>query len=83
MGIAWSYGSPKSKTQFNEVEAMSQFYAKAEDEERCLQSSITRQPIMMVGMTNEGKVASFGGIVQSVENGHREYPGYPVQVTMK
>jgi len=64
-------------------EEMSQFYAKAEDEERCLQSSITRRPIMMVGVTTEGKVASFGGIVQSVENGHREYPGYPVRVTMK
>jgi hypothetical protein len=33
---------------------------------------------MVTGLTTEGKVASFGGIVQSVENGHREYPGYPV-----
>jgi hypothetical protein len=62
---------------------MSQFYAKAEDEERCLQSSISRKPIMVTGLTTEGKRASFGGIVQSVENGHREYPGYPVQITMK
>ena len=62
---------------------MSQFYAKAEDEERCLQSSITRQPVMVQGLTTEGKVASFGGVVQSVETGHKEYPGYPVQITMK
>ena len=62
---------------------MSQFYAKAEGEERCLQSSISRQPIMVTGMTTEGRMASFGGIVQSVENGHREYPGYPVRITMK
>ena len=62
---------------------MSQFYAKPEDEERCLQSSISRQPIMVTGMTTEGRMASFGGIVQSVENGHREYPGYPVRITMK
>ena len=62
---------------------MSQFYAKAEDEERCLQSSIRRQPVMVVGLTTEGKMAPFGGIVQSVENGHAEYPGYPVRITMK
>jgi hypothetical protein len=62
---------------------MSQFYAKAEDEERCLQSSISRQPIMVMGLTTEGKLAPFGGVVQSVENGHREYPGYPVRITMK
>jgi hypothetical protein len=62
---------------------MSQFYAKAEDEERCLQSSISRKPIMVTGLTTEGKMASFGGIVQSVENGHREYPGSPVRITMK
>ena len=62
---------------------MSQFYAKAEDEERCLQSSIRQQPVMVTGLTTEGKVASFGGVVQSVETGHKVYPGYPVQITMK
>jgi hypothetical protein len=62
---------------------MSQFYAKAEDEQRCLQSSIRQQPVMVTGLTTEGKVASFGGVVQSVETGHKEYPGYPVQITMK
>jgi hypothetical protein len=62
---------------------MSQFYAKAEDEQRCLQSSIRQQPVMVTGLTTEGKVASFGGVVQSVEIGHKEYPGYPVQITMK
>ena len=64
-------------------EGMSQFYAKAEDEERCLQSSSNQRPVMVTGLTTEGKMASFGGIVQSVENGHREYPGYPVRITMK
>jgi len=38
---------------------------------------------MVKGLTTEGRMASFGGIVQSVENGHREYPGYPVRITMK
>ena len=45
---------------------MSQFYAKAEDEERCLQSSTNQRPVMVTGLTTEGKMASFGGIVQSV-----------------
>ena len=43
---------------------MSQFYAKAEDEERCSQSSIIRQPIMVQGLTTEGKLRPFSGIVQ-------------------
>src|SRR6516164_11860073 len=46
---------------------MSQFYAKAEDEERCLQSSITRQPVMVQGLTTEGKLRPFSGTVQAVE----------------
>ena len=62
---------------------MSQFYAKAEDEERCLQSSIIRQPIMVQGLTTEGKLRPFSGIVQLVENGQRQYPGYPLRITMK
>ena len=38
---------------------MSQFYAKAEDEERCFQSSITRQPVMVLGLTTEGKLRPY------------------------
>jgi hypothetical protein len=44
---------------------MSQFYAKAEDEERCLHSSITRQPVMVTGLTNEGQLRPFSGTVQA------------------
>jgi hypothetical protein len=62
---------------------MSQFYAKAEDEERCLQSSIRQRPVMMMGLTTEGKIGSFSGIVQSVENGQTQYAGYPLRITMK
>jgi hypothetical protein len=62
---------------------MSQFYAKAEDEERCLQSSITRRPIMVQGLTTEGKVCPFSGTVQAVEKGHTQYPDYPFRITMK
>jgi hypothetical protein len=49
---------------------MSEFYAKAEDEERCLQSSITRRPVMVRGLTTEGKLLPFSGTVQAVEKGH-------------
>ena len=53
-----------------QVEGMSQFYAKTADEERCLQSSIIRQPVMVQGLTTEGKLRPFSGIVQAVEKGH-------------
>jgi hypothetical protein len=46
---------------------MSQFYAKAEDEERCLRSSITRRPVMVQGLTTEGKLLPFSGTVQAVD----------------
>jgi hypothetical protein len=75
------FSNSDNRWQFG-VKEMSQFY-KAEDEERCLQSSIGRHPVMVTGLTPEGKMASFAGIVQSVENGHAEYPGYPVRITMK
>jgi hypothetical protein len=64
-------------------EGMSQFYVKAEDEERCLQSSITRRPIMVQGLTTEGKVCPFSGTVQAVEKGHTQYPDYPLRISMK
>jgi hypothetical protein len=55
----------------------------AEDEERCLQSSIIRQPVMLQGLTTEGKLRPFSGIVQAVEKGHTQYPDYPLRITMK
>jgi hypothetical protein len=62
---------------------MSQFYAKAEDEERCLQSSITRQSVMVQGLTTDGKLCPFSGIVLAVEKGDTPYPDYPLRITMK
>lgn len=62
---------------------MSRFYAKAEDEERCLQSSITRQSVMVQGLTSEGKLCPFYGTVQAVEKGHTQYSDYPLRITMK
>ena len=65
------------------VEGMSQFYAKAEDEERCLQSSITRRPVMVQGLTTDGKLRPYSGMVQAVEKGQTQYPDYPLRITMK
>jgi hypothetical protein len=65
-----------------QVERMSQFYAKAEDEERCLQSSKTRRPVMVLGMTTEG-LRPFSGIVLAVEKRDTPYPDYPLRITMK
>ena len=62
---------------------MSQFYAKAEDEERRVQSSITRHPVMVQGLTTYGKVCPFSGTVQAVEKGQTQYPDYPLRITMK
>ena len=45
-------------------------------EERCLQSSITRQPVMVQGLTTEGKLLPFSGTVQAVEKGHTRYLDY-------
>ena len=47
---------------------MSQFYVKAEDDERCLQSSITRRPIMVQGLTTEGKLLSLPKIISGRSN---------------
>ena len=63
-------------------EHVSQFYAKVEDEERCVQSALSRQPVMITGLTAEGQVWAFRGIVQSIEMGPTQYPSYPFRITM-
>jgi len=61
---------------------MAQFYAKDEDEKRCLESSVDRQPILITGLTREGVIRAFTGTVRSVEIGHTAYAAYPLRVTM-
>ena len=76
------FSDSDNRWQFG-VKEMSQFYAKAEDEERCLQSSIRQQPVMVQGLATEGKLRPFHGIVQAVEKGHTQYADYPLRITMK
>jgi hypothetical protein len=44
---------------------MSQFYAKVEDERKCQESSLSRQPITITGLTDDGNIRAFTGTVQS------------------
>ena len=76
------FSNSDNRLQFG-VKEMSQFYAKAEDEERCLQSSIRQQPVMVQGLATEGKLRPFCGIVEAVEKGHTQYADYPLRITMK
>jgi len=62
---------------------MSQFYAKAEDEERCLQSSINPTASRGAGSDNRGETLPILGHRSGVENGHTQYPDYPLRITMK
>jgi hypothetical protein len=61
---------------------MSQFYARAEDENVCLKSMLGRSPVTITGLTVDGRVCSFMGMVYAVEHGHRRYPEYPLRVTI-
>jgi hypothetical protein len=54
-----------------------------EDEERCLQSSINPTASRGAGSDDRGKLCPFSGTVQAVENGHTQYPDYPLRITMK
>ena len=38
---------------------------------------------MVQGLTTEGKLLPFSGIVQAIEKGQKQYPDYPLRITMK
>jgi hypothetical protein len=59
---------------------MPQFYAKAEDEERCRRSILGRRETALTGLTIDGRVDVFTGKVQSVKRGSAVFPGYPLRV---
>ena len=61
---------------------MAQFYAQSQDHDRCVQSSVSRAPITVTGLTIAGKLAAFTGTVQSVETGHTAFRDYPLRITM-
>lgn len=61
---------------------MTQFFAKADDEYRCRKAVLSKGEITVTGLTPEGTEGAFTGRVQSVEAGHRKFPGYPLRITM-
>ena len=63
--------------------AVSQFYINSEkDMQQCRESIVSRRAITISGLTGQGKVSTFSGFVQSIEDGHSIYPDYPWRVTM-
>lgn len=61
---------------------MAQFYVQRTDEDRCRHAVITQQPITISGVTFNGTVQGFTGVVRSVETSPAAYPDYPLRVTM-
>ena len=61
---------------------MAQFYAQDPDEDRCINSSATQSPITITGVSVDGRVKTFTGVVQWVEIGQRQFLGYPLRITM-
>jgi hypothetical protein len=61
---------------------MTQFYVQLIDEHRCLDAVITQEPITITGVTFNGTVRVFTGVVRTVENVPAAYPDYPLRVTM-
>jgi hypothetical protein len=62
--------------------AMAQFYAQDLDEERRISSSVTDTPITITGVSVDGKIKAFTGVVKWIEIGQTRFPGYPLRITM-
>jgi len=60
---------------------MTQFYVQSTDEDRCRNAVLTQKPISVTGVTFNGTVLEFTGVVRTVEN-IMGYPDYPLRVTM-
>jgi hypothetical protein len=61
---------------------MAQFYAQDNEEERCINSSATDTPITITGLSVDGSVRTFRGVVKWVEVGMKQFRGYPLRITM-
>ena len=50
--------------------------------DRCLDAVNTQEPITITGVTFNGTVRVFAGVVRTLENISAAYPDYPLRVTM-
>jgi|SRR5437764_7874808 hypothetical protein len=57
-----------------------EFYAQAGDEEKCLQWLGSR--VTITGLTPEGKIAAFTGVVRNYADRQTKFPYYPLLVRM-
>jgi hypothetical protein len=71
-------GTENDALQINKA----QFYAMTPDARRCRDSHAARMPITIIGLTAEGKVKVFSGVIQSVETGHSIHAAFPLRVTI-
>jgi len=62
--------------------SMTQFYVQRIDEDQCRSAMVTQKPITITGVTFNGTVRAFTGVVRTVENVPAAYPDYPLRVTM-
>jgi hypothetical protein len=61
---------------------MVEFYAQLADEQNCLGSFGSKKPITVTGLSINGKLAAFTGVVLAVENQQAKFPVYPLLVIM-
>jgi hypothetical protein len=61
---------------------MTQFYVQRTDEDRCRDAMITQEPITITGVTFNGTVLAFTGVIRTVENSPAAFPDYPLRITM-
>ena len=59
---------------------MIQFYVQATEEYRCRRAVLSKEPITVTGLMEDGRACVASGRVQSVEAGHQRIPGYPLRV---
>jgi hypothetical protein len=64
----------------------SQFYISNDSEvdvQRCKESRDTGRPITIIGLTRDGLLKAFNGVVQSVEHDPKRNPGTRFRVTIR
>jgi hypothetical protein len=61
---------------------MDQFYLQLIDLERCQKSLLARTPITITGLTRDGKIKTFTGLIHSIQMEHTAFKDYPIMVAM-
>ncbi|MDB5319509.1 MAG: hypothetical protein JWN40_1140 [Phycisphaerales bacterium] len=62
---------------------MVRFYVQANEEYRCRKAVLSKRSITVTGQTEDGRLCTASGRIQSVEAGQRNILGYPLRITMQ